>query len=180
MEQARERRTAILREHKASLAAREREHRAMYARQAAQRLQTESVRLSRAGRRTLSRKKLELKRSLIEKQAALTEELFAEVRALLEEYKRTPAYQELLIRQIRAILDYAGDGQVTIYIDPADAPRLQALTDAVHTPLAVSSRSFLGGTQALLTNRHIFIDNSFAARLEEEKAAFVLEGGACP
>ena len=61
--------------------------------------------------------------------------------------------------------------------DPADSSKLPSLSAAVNTTLTLSQYSFMGGTRAVVENRHILIDNSFATKLEEEKAAFTFDGG---
>lgn len=168
---------AMLREYRISLQKLEEEHKNTRKRQAALQLETESVSLKREKNKALSRQQTTLKRDMQKKQSELKDKLFAEVKAGLEEYMDTPAYQELLIRQISDIRKYAKAEPVTIYIDPADASRLNSLSAAVGTALTVSQYSFMGGTRAVLTNRHILIDNSFATKLEEEKAAFTFDGG---
>ena len=89
----------------------------------------------------------------------------------------TPEYQQLLISQIREILKFAGNEEVTIYIDPADQSCLSGLTAAVNHPLTVSEYSFSGGTRAVIPGRHILIDNSFAAKFDAAKKNFTFDGG---
>ena len=89
----------------------------------------------------------------------------------------TPEYQQLLISQIREILKFAGNEEVTIYIDPADRSCLSSLTAAVNHPLTVSEYSFSGGTRAVIPGRHILIDNSFAAKFDAAKKNFTFDGG---
>ena len=89
----------------------------------------------------------------------------------------TPEYQQLLISQIREILKFAGNEEVTIYIDPADRSCLSSLIAAVNHPLTVSEYSFSGGTRAVIPGRHILIDNSFAAKFDAAKKNFTFDGG---
>lgn len=90
----------------------------------------------------------------------------------------TPGYQELLIKQLKDILAFADGSPVTIYIDPADAPRLSSLTSTVNMPLTLSEYSFLGGTRAVIEDRNVLIDNSFMTLLGEEMEKFSFNGGA--
>lgn len=168
---------AMLDEYKASLLKILEEHKHTKERQAALTLETESIRLKREANRALSRQQTELKRRLVKNQEALKDKLFAEVKSRLEEYMDTPAYQELLISQIREILAYAGESPVTIYIDPDDASRQSSLSAALNVPLRIASTSFMGGTRAVLKEKNILIDNSFATKLAEEKTAFTFRGG---
>ena len=67
----------------------------------------------------------------------------------------TSAYQKLLIREIKEVLEVAGEDEVTIYIDPADESMLTSLHAATNTALTLSQYSFGGGIRAVLPSRHI-------------------------
>lgn len=177
LEQAKAESIAMIDEYKASLQKLMDEHKQAKKRQAELQIKTETVSLKREKNKALSKQQIELKRQIRKKQAALKDKLFVEVKMMLEEYMDTPAYQELLIHQIQDILKYADGSPVTIYIDPDDISKLHSLSAAVNTPLTVSQYSFMGGTRAVLEDRHILIDNSFATKLTEEKAAFTFDGG---
>jgi len=177
LEQAKSESMMMLREHKASLQKLVEEHKRMKKRQAELQLQTETVSLKREKNKALSKQQLALKRQIKKQQESLKDKLFVEVKTMLEEYMDTPAYQELLIHQIRDILKYAAGSPVTIYIDPADSAKLNSLRAAAGIPLTLSQISFMGGTRAVVENRHVLIDNSFATKLVEEKAEFTFNGG---
>lgn len=177
LEQAKSKSITMIHEYKASLQKLVEEHQHMKERQAELQIKTETVSLKREKNKALSKQQIELKRQIKKKQSALKDKLFVEVKTKLEEYMDTPAYQDLLIHQIQDILKYADGSPVTIYIDPDDISKLNSLSAAVNTPLTVSQYSFMGGTRAVLENRHILIDNSFATKLVEEKAAFTFDGG---
>ena len=177
LEQAKSKSITMIHEYKASLQKLVEEHQHMKERQAELQIKTETVSLTRERNKALSKQQIELKRQIKKKQSALKDKLFVEVKTKLEEYMDTPAYQDLLIHQIQDILKYADGSPVTIYIDPDDISKLNSLSAAVNTPLTVSQYSFMGGTRAVLENRHILIDNSFATKLVEEKAAFTFDGG---
>ena len=74
-------------------------------------------------------------------------------------------------------MKFAGNEEVTIYIDPADQSCLSSLTAAVNHPLTVSEYSFSGGTREVIPGRHILIDNSFAAKFDAAKKNFTFDGG---
>lgn len=177
LQQAKSESIMMINEHKASLQKLLEEHKQAKKRQAELQIQTETVSLKREKNKALSKQQIELKRQIKKRQAALKDKLFVEVKMKLEEYMDTPAYQELLIHQIQDILKYAKGSPVTIYIDPDDISKLNSLSAAVNTPLTVSRYSFMGGTRAVLEDRHILIDNSFATKLAEEKAEFTFDGG---
>lgn len=90
----------------------------------------------------------------------------------------TSAYQQLLIKQIKNIQKEAGSGKLILYIDPADSDKRSSLQVATGAPVTVSEYSFMGSTRAVLQDRNILIDNSFASKLEKLKADFSFNGGA--
>ena len=162
LEEARQESTAAIEEHRRALEKLFQEHTIDKDRQAALEVKTETDRLKRENNITLSKERLEIKRDISRKQ---------------EDYMATQEYQQLLISQIREIMKFAGNEEVTIYIDPADQSCLSSLTAAVNHPLTVSEYSFSGGTRAVIPGRHILIDNSFAAKFDAAKKNFTFDGG---
>lgn len=177
MERARAQSLEIIAEHQAALNQIEQEHKEMKRRQADLQIKTETESLKQSMNMALSKEQLQIKRRITMQHNELREKLFIEIKAKLETFMTTPEYEQLLLRQIENIKSTAGEDRVIIYIDPADAFRLTALSAAAGIPVTVSAYSFMGGTRAVLPDRHILIDNSFASRLEEEKEAFSFDGG---
>jgi len=177
MEKAREQSVQMIEEHKAALEKIFKEHKAAKERQAALQIKTEADSLKRANNMALSKEQLQIKREITKKHTELKEKLFIEVQTNLEEYMDTPAYDQLLIKQINDIKKVAGNDHYVIYIDPADSSKQLSLNAATNAQVVISEYSFMGGTRAVLADRHILIDNSFATKLEEAKSAFVFDGG---
>lgn len=177
LERARAKSLELIAEHQAALEQIEQEHKEIKTRQAKLQIKAETEHLKQQMNMALSKEQLQIKRRITLQQNELKETLFTEVRAKLEEFMNTREYEQLLLSQIREILAIAGQEQVIIYIDPADSLRHSALQAECRVPITISAYSFLGGTRAVLPDRHILIDNSFATRLEEEKEAFTFDGG---
>lgn len=138
-------------------------------------IRMETERLRKEGNRQLSAEQLNLRRQISQKEEELTNALFTEVENLLETYMNSADYTSLLIRQIREILQFAGNNACTIYLDPADTDKLQYLSAATGAPLCLSEYSFQGGTRAVIPARHVLIDNSFETKLAEAKENFAFE-----
>lgn len=128
--------------------------------------------LEREKNKELSKEQIKIKKEMTKAQELRKEELFVEVKNLLEEFMSTRAYQNLLIKQITEAKKFAKEEPITIYIDPADSAALTALQTATDCQLTVSEYSFWGGTRAIIHSKNILIDNSFETRLKEEKEAF--------
>ena len=178
LEEARKQASAMIEEYKVNLDKVETEHKATTLRQSDLQLKTESDNLKRNNNMALSKEQLQIKRKITQKQNELKEKLFVEVKQLLEDYMTTSAYQQLLIKQIKNIQKEAGSGKLILYIDPADSDKRSSLQVATGAPVTVSEYYFMGGTRAVLQDRNILIDNSFASKLEKLKADFSFNGGA--
>lgn len=162
----------LVNEYQASLAQHFEEHKEQTLAQAKLEMKAETDGIRREGNQKLAQENLHIRRKIIRKNNELKDKLFEEVTLLLEEYKQTPAYDELLQKQIQAAIDFAKQDEITIYIDPADAAKKDKLESAVKRPLTISEYSFMGGTRAVIPRRHILIDNSFESKLAEEREAF--------
>ena len=132
----------------------------------------EEEKLERNKNKEISKQTLHIKRKITKKQSELKEKLFVEVKQMLCEYMETEEYVNLLVKQIKEALDIAKDSDVTIYIDPADSEKLSKLEMLTGAALTISEYSFIGGTRAVIRERNILIDNSFAKKLEEAKDNF--------
>lgn len=177
LEEARQKSTEAIEEHRRALDTLYAEHAADKNRQAALQIKTETDRLKRQNNIELAKERLAIKRELSKKHEELKEKLFVEVQEQLADYMVSTKYQQLLISQIKDILKFANGQPVDIYIDPADQSRLTSLEVAVGHPLKLSEHSFGGGTRAILPDRHILIDNSFSSKLKEVKRNFTFGGG---
>ena len=67
--------------------------------------------------------------------------------------------------------------KMIIYIDPADQALLMNLEMEAGTTLTVSEYSFGGGTRAVLPDRNVLIDDSFATKVKETMENFSFTGG---
>ena len=120
----------------------------------------------------LSKRQMEIRRAVGEKQEELKQKLFGEVEEKLEKYKRTDAYDTYLEEWIRRSKDFAGKEEIQIYIDPADQEKLAGLEGKTGARLTVSEYSFQGGMRAVIRSKNILIDQSFETKLNEIKKDF--------
>ena len=177
LEEARQKSAKAVEEHRQVLEKLKQDHIDEKDRQTALQIKTETDKLKRANNMAVSKEEIEIKRQISRKHDELKEKLFVEVRQKLDDFMTTSAYQKLLIREIKEVLEVAGEDEVTIYIDPADESMLTSLHAATNTALTLSQYSFGGGLRAVLPSRHILIDNSFSTKLGEIKQDFRFDGG---
>jgi len=144
--------------------------------------------VERARRRLLSQAQLRLKGELLERKAAILEEVFAEVRQRLRRLRERPGqgrsagdkdkdeYLELLVALVRSSLAGEGEpGQVRLYLSPDDlrdwGPELK---EALGRELGLSPDSvelteagITGGVIVELPERRLQLDSSLEQLLRE-------------
>lgn len=132
----------------------------------------EETKIRRRINRRVSEENLKQKRILDECQRKNREELFEEVNRLLAEYQKTEQYNTYLIGKINMAKEYARGEQITIYINPSDKEKKEALESATGVELTVSEIDFTGGIRAVIRSRNILIDESFSTKLEQERNGY--------
>lgn len=141
------------------------------------RMKSETTALSRELKRDLSDHQNRIRQNLAKRQREVKEEIFANVADKLSAFRKTPEYHTWLFRKVRAALAFAGEEEVTIYVDPAD----ETYTDEIHAVCdvqpVISNVAFGGGIRAVIRSRNILIDNSFATLMAEAKENFTFDGG---
>ncbi|MEE0959677.1 MAG: V-type ATP synthase subunit E [Lachnospiraceae bacterium] len=177
IEDAQNRSQKMISDYKEALAKIADEHKAETLKKAELQIKVEEDKLQRNRNKEISKQVLHIKRKITKKQAELKDKLFVEVAHMLEEYMSTEDYTKLLVKEIKEAVDIAGESDVTIYIDPADSESLSKLEMMTGASLTISEYSFMGGTRAVIRDRNILIDNSFAKKLEEAKENFNFNGG---
>ena len=151
---------ASLKEYQAALDAQFEERKAMILSQEEKDLAVEVEAVKRQGNQKLAHEHLVNKRALSQKETEFKDKLFQEVAALVEAYKKTPEYV-----------------QVIIYLDPADASKKHDLEEETKCTLTMSEYSFGGGMRAVIPARSILIDNSMDSRIAEVRNEFQFDGG---
>lgn len=153
------------------------EHKAMKEQQAEAALKAEREKLHKERNKAISLEQIRLRHEYTNRYEELKEKLFSEVNDMLANYMGTPAYEKLLLKQIRKDMKFARGEQIVIYLDPADQEHRMSLEVATGVPLTISEYSFGGGTRAVLPDRNVLIDDSFATKVKEHMENFSFIGG---
>lgn len=167
----------LLKEYSSSLEKNLEDHKREASRAAHLQLQGEREKLQRQMNKELALGQMNIKRRLSRRHDELKEKLFDEIKELLDCYRETPRYTELLKKQVEEALAFAAAEPIVVYLDPADVDKLAQITRPKSMEIQVSPDSFGGGIKAYIPSRHILIDQSFAAKLAEAKETFRFELG---
>lgn len=177
MEDVRTRSAKMLDDYTAAMEKTFEEHKQDAKRRAEQRLQLEKEKMEREVNKKLSVEQINIKRSLSHAQDELKDKIFVELKDKLEHFMDTPEYLQLLERQIKNAMEFAGDNELIIYMDPVDENKLRRLAFHNSADIRISEYSFMGGTRAVIPSKKILIDNSFQTKLTEAKDNFRFESG---
>lgn len=127
------------------------------------------AKLEREKNKAISQAMLESKMTITKKTEELSEKLFDLVKSKLAAYKKTPEYESYLLKLIQSSVDFSNGNEIAIYIDPSDASLKEALEKKSGKTITISTEEFFGGIRAIITEKNILIDESFATKISEEK-----------
>ncbi len=177
MEQARAEGNAIINSHREALEKVLEDHKAEALRQSETRIKAETTNARLSLNQAAAKSQLEIKRRQGKVQQELKDKIFEEVMGLVNDYMKTEAYGDFLVRCIRQAVHFAGQDPVTIYLNPSDEAKRADLEDATGVHLTISAEDFIGGVRAVIRSRNILIDNSFRTQLRNEYDKFIFLGG---
>ena len=103
--------------------------------------------------------------------------VFEEAMQLVNDYMKTKAYDDFLVKCIRKAERFAGDDPVVIYINPSDEKKRTELEKETGAKLTVSAEDFIGGVRAVIRSRNILMDHSFKTQIQDEYDKFLFLGG---
>lgn len=177
MEQARAEGNAIIDSHKEALEKLFEDHKAEALRQSETRIKAETTNAKLSYNQALAKSQIEIKRRQGKVQQELKDKVFEEARSLIDDYMKTEAYSDFLVKCIHNAKHFAGADPVVIYINPSDDSKRSDLEDVTGVRLTVSAEDFIGGIRAVIRSRNILIDNSFKTQLRNEYDRFLFAGG---
>lgn len=161
-----------LAEHKEMLDKRYEEHKKEQLRISKLKAKTLQDEIERKASKEYTEEQLLIKRALTKKQEELKEMLFNKVREKLMKYRETPAYIELLAREIEEAKGIARGENVEIYIDKADENMIEKLEERCHVKLHMAEKTYMGGIRAEIPKKNILIDHRFETEIEELREEF--------
>lgn len=163
---------SILEDYKKQLSALYEEKKAEFEKHQALTIKAETDNVAREKNKQLSSEAIEIRRMISEKKAEIKDSLFADITTKLNAFMKTPAYEELLVKQITSAKEFVNGESITIYINASDASKKEALEKKTAATLTISTIDFMGGSRAVIHEKNILIDNSFITKLAEEKENF--------
>ena len=127
------------------------------------------AKLEREKNKALSQDLLAAKMTVTQKTEEITSKLFDLVKQKLSDFKKTPEYENYLLILIKSATDFSNGKDLTIYLDSSDASLKETLEKKSGKTIELSKEDFFGGIRAIVTEKNILIDESFATKILEEK-----------
>ena len=168
MEQARAEGNAIIDAHREALEKIFSDHKSEMMRQAETRINAETTNAERTVSQALAKSQLEIKRSQGKVQQELKDKVFEEAMQLVNDYMKTKAYDDFLVKSIRKAERFAGDDPVVIYINPSDEKKRTELEKETGAKLTVSAEDFIGGVRAVNRTSNYLMDHSIKTQIKDE------------
>lgn len=177
MEEARANGNKIIETHKTSVDHVFDDHKDVMIRQSKLTIKTETSNTKQQSNKAISTYQTELKREQGKVQKRLKKELFHEVNEQLQAFMCTDSYTDLLVSYIKKAQDFSSGSGLSIYVTEADRDKIPTLEKLTSTTISVYKEDFLGGIRAIVHDRNILINYSFASALAEEYDNFRFSGG---
>ncbi len=133
----------------------------------------------KSGNEQVLKIEMELKKDLIVKREQIVDTVFDRVTVQIEEFRKTPAYQDWLVELSKKAIAEIGGENCRIHLTKADASYSAALEKAIPgaTIVVEAGDDMVGGVTVENTEKHIFDDFSIATMLEHQRQEFLKISG---
>lgn len=135
----------------------------------------EEEELIRSKNKIISQASRDVKKQVLEEENSFIDILFQLVSEKLDAYMKLPEYTQMLVKQIKEAVEIAEEEELIIYVNASDADKIAMLEKETGAKLTESTINFIGGTRAVIKSRNLLIDNSFLAKLTEEKENYTMQ-----
>ena len=122
----------------------------------------------------MSKKQIEFRREYADKQDELKRKLYEAVVKKLEDYKKSEDYLKSLEKHIDAGKEFAGECQITFFVDASDSDKIEQLKEYAGTEVCLDDKALIGGIRAKVPEKNVLIDESFVARLNDVIEKFTI------
>lgn len=153
-----------------------REYRAELRRSAEADFRRERARAARISAQTAAHEESEIRRALLSRRCAITDEVFAEIKKRLVEYCTTAEYKESLIRSAKKIGElFSGNDGAYILVCVRDEAYSEEIHSASGLPVKTDGSVKLGGLRGI--SEELECDCTLDSGFESAKADFIHESG---
>ncbi len=132
--------------------------------------------IDREKNEVVSKTLMKNKVALLNGRKNIIDQVFEKATKRLEEHTKTEQYKDELTQAIDKQMEYMGEGDYIIYINYKDKDLYHFLKEKypkhqIH--IEQKHIEMIGGSKLLNTSKNVFIDDSYAKHLEEERENFL-------
>jgi len=124
----------------------------------------------------ISKAHMENKVRLLAKRKEIIDQVFAMTKEKIEEYRLSDEYVAKLKEKIKSHMEFLGDGDYIIYLDYREKDRFHEFAKEFPQAKVFFEKKYiemLGGCKLHNTTTNVYLDDSYAKRLEEEEENFL-------
>ena len=124
----------------------------------------------------ISKNKMENRIKLLNKRNEIVEHVFKDAENALKVFAKSDEYKEFLLKTIEKNIAAVGVGEgIIVYLAHTDSMYADAVTKQFGVKVELESKTIkmFGGCKVYNPARNIFLDDSFARRLETEREGFL-------
>lgn len=143
-------------------------------------IQSGLKKIDREKNEVISKTLMENKVKLLNSRNEIVEEVFAKSKTKLIEYTKTEQYKIDLIAKIKAHKEFMGEGDYTIYLNYGDKELFDFIKENFPEDKVFfenKNMDLIGGCRLLNEQSKMYIDDTLAKGLEEEKENFLMYCG---
>lgn len=132
---------------------------------------------SEASARNISKRLNDLRRELILRRREMSDDVFAEVRANIEEYTKTADYRAHIVSELKNAAEFIGNLPMICCANAEDIERLKADTAIEKLDFCASETKLIGGFTLSCSEKRLFIDCTLDSRIEKQRELFLINSG---
>lgn len=140
--------------------------------QSRERLRTERYKIDTLKNKQIVTASADAKRLLIALRDRLTEDLFADVKADVRAFTKSPDYEAWLSDNIRKSLSASSGGYAYVQIMRRDTPLADKIAKTTGLKVEVTDEDFIGGFRLITASHRAISDHTLAKRIQEERGNF--------
>lgn len=136
-------------------------------------IEHETSRILSRVNREISDYEAKKKASLTQLRSSITEKVFKEISAKINEFTASNDYEEFLVASAKALSDAMNSDEITFFVRPADLKYSEAIKNAVSDcAVQESDEIILGGLKAVDKTSRICGDDTLDTRLSIQRKSF--------
>lgn len=135
-------------------------------------LKLETEKTVRIKNETVSKKAVEIRKTIIEKRECFVEQMHNSLTKRLIEFTKSDEYIDWLLKQIEDAKIQLSDKNVVVYIAESDKGILNTIANKSNLVVKIDNQISIGGCKVVSEVKKMLVDNTFTKRMEDAFSSF--------